>query len=187
MKLSKIFNVKAVLLILVAAIVLGLVASSLISLAERIFFPQKYKELVFKYADKYAVPRELVFAVIKTESGFDPNALSNQEAMGLMQLLQSTAEDMAKNYLNENPDTINLYDPETNIKYGTYYLQYLFSLFGSWEKAIIAYNWGLGRLRNFIDNHGYTEGDYDSIIEKEPRNYIKKVTYYWEKYKEIYK
>ena len=187
MKLSKIFNVKAVLLILVAAIVLGLLLSFAISLVERLIYREDFKELVFEYADKYAVPRELVFAVIKAESDFDPNAKSHAGAIGLMQMLPSTAKWLAEEHLNDNPLFISLYTPSTSIKYGTYYLQYLFSKFGSWEKAIIAYNWGEGNFSSFIEENGYTEGKYSSIPVKETRNYVKKVMDNWEKYKEIYK
>ena len=187
MKLSRIFNVKTVLLILIAAIVLGLIASVLISLVERIIFREDYKELVFHYAEKYSVPAELVFAVIKAESDFDPNAKSHVGAIGLMQLLPSTAEWLAEEHLNESPLLVSLYIPSTNIRYGVYYLQYLFSKFGSWEKAIIAYNWGEGNFLRFIEEHGYTEGNYNSIPVRETRNYVKKVMSYWEKYKELYK
>lgn len=187
MKLSRIFDFKTVIIILLAAIILGLIASVILSLAERIIFPENYKDIVYKYAQKYAVPPELVFAVIKAESGFDKNAQSRVGAQGLMQLMPSTAEWLAEEHLNDNPHLISLYDPETNIKYGTYYLQYLFSRFGSWEKAIIAYNWREGNFAKFIEESGYTEGEYNSIPVSETRNYVKKVTQYWEKYKELYK
>ena len=87
-------------------------------------------------------------------------------------------------------DSVNvsrLYIPQVNIEYGTYYLQYLYEIFDcSWEKAIIAYNWGMGNFMRFIEEHGYTEGDFGSIPVSETRNYVRKVLYHWEKYKEIY-
>ena len=79
-----------------------------------------------------------------------------------MQVLPSTYEWLAK-INGEIPFTSALYDPDTNIKYGTYYLQYLYSKFGTWEKALVAYNWGEGRLADFIEENGYEEGDYTLI------------------------
>ena len=134
----------------------------------------------------YSVPEELVFAIIKVESNFDPNVVSSKGAIGLMQMLPSTYKWLSTK-LKEEYDEAKLYDPETSIKYGTYYLQYLYSRFGSWEKAIIAYNWGEGNFEEFIEDNGYTEGDYNSIPVTETRNYIKKVMRYWEKYNELYK
>ena len=106
--------------------------------------------------------------------------------MGLMQLMPSTYEWLAE-INGEIAFTSALYEPEVNIKYGTYYLQYLYSKFGTWEKALVAYNWGEGRLQNYIKENGYEDGDYTEIPVKETRNYVKKVLHHWEKYKELYK
>ena len=103
-----------------------------------------------------------------------------------MQMLPSTYIWLAEDKLSEIAFSQMLYDPTTNIKYGTYYLRYLHSRFNSWELAIIAYNWGEGNLTKFLAENEYEEGDYDSIPVKETRNYIKKVMQYWEKYNELY-
>ncbi len=187
MKFSKIFTPRAVIIILIIAFLLGIVGSVLVSCVERLIYPKKYDEIVAKYAEKYAVPQELVFAVIKAESGFDADAVSHVGAIGLMQIIPSTCEWLAEYHLSENASTLSLYDAETNIRYGVYYLQYLFSRFGSWEKALIAYNWGEGNLSDFLEDEGYTDGDYYSIPVRETRNYVKKVMNYWETYKKLYK
>lgn len=187
MRRRRILNAKVILLILLISVFVGFIGSVLIKGVERIIYPMEYREIVTKYSEKYAVPAELVFAVIKAESGFDKNAVSHRGAIGLMQLLPKTAEWLATSHLGEISGEVLLYDPEVNVRYGVYYLQYLFSRFGSWEKAIIAYNWGEGNFRSFIDEDGYTEGDYKSIPVRETRNYVKKVMNYWEKYKNIYK
>ena len=103
-----------------------------------------------------------------------------------MQMIPSTYEFLSKK-LGETPVTSLLYDPQTNIKYGAYYLQYLYARFGSWELALAAYNWGEGNLSSYISENGYTEGDYKKIPVKETRNYVKKVLYLWEKYEQLYK
>ena len=173
MRLSRIFTPRVIVLLILLALLLGLAASVLISCAERLIYPRTYRDEVEKYCEEYAVPTPLVYAVIKVESGFKSDAVSHAGAIGLMQILPSTADWLAKRFFNEDPSTVSLYDPETNIRYGVYYLQYLFSRFGSWEKAIIAYNWGEGNFRDFLDSDGYTEGEYRSIPVRETRNYIK--------------
>ena len=186
MKITKIFNAKIVLLLILAAFLLSLLANLLITCIERIIYPQNYEEYVTEYSEKYAVPKELIFAVIKVESNFDKDAVSYMGAVGLMQMLPSTAKWLAEDHLNESPILVSLYNPQTNIKYGVYYLQYLYAKFGSWEKAIIAYNWGEGNFSQFLEKEGYTDGEYSSIPVKETRNYVKKVMHHWEKYKELY-
>lgn len=187
MRFSKIFTPRIIITIIILAFLLGIIGTVLTSCVEKLFYPKHYDEYVLKYAEKYAVPSNLVFAVIKAESNFDSDAISHVGAMGLMQIMPSTCEWLSQYHLNESASSLSLYDPETNIKYGTYYLQYLFSKFGSWEKAIIAYNWGEGNFADFIDTKGYTEGNYSSIPIRETRNYVKKVMNFWEKYNEFYK
>lgn len=187
MKFTKVFNTRVVVILLILALLLGMLASVLVSCAEMLIYPREYRDLVNKYAEKYAVPKELIYAVIKAESNFKCDAESHAGALGLMQMLPSTCEWLAKSHFYEDPSSLSLYDPETNIKYGTYYLQYLFSRFGSWEKAIIAYNWGEGNLTSFLESNNYIEGKYRSIPVKETRNYVSKVTRYWEKYNKLYK
>ena len=184
--IRKIYDSKSVLSILIVAIALGLLLNALFSGIERLIYPEDYYDTVMKYSEEYNGPHHLIFAVIKVESDFDRRAKSSAGAMGLMQLMPSTYEWLAE-INGEIAFTSALYEPEVNIKYGTYYLQYLYSKFGTWEKALIAYNWGEGRLQNYIEENGYEDGDYAEIPVKETRNYVKKVLHHWEKYKELYK
>ena len=184
--IRKIYDSKSVLSILIVAIALGLLLNALFSGIERLIYPEDYYDTVMKYSEEYNVPHHLIFAVIKVESDFDRRAKSSAGAMGLMQLMPSTYEWLAE-INGEIAFTSALYEPEVNIKYGTYYLQYLYSKFGTWEKALVAYNWGEGRLQNYIEENGYEDGDYTEIPVKETRNYVKKVLHHWEKYKELYK
>ncbi len=185
MKSSRLRDGRVFILILILALVLGVVANAVIDTIYRWVFPEKYHSIVNKYAEQHSVPEQLVFAIIKVESNFDPSVVSSAGAMGLMQMLPSTYEWLTTK-LGDSYSKDDLYDPETNIRYGTYYLQYLYSRFGTWEKAIIAYNWGEGNFSEFLDNEGYTEGDYDSIPVTETKNYVKKVMHHWKKYKELY-
>ena len=185
MKSKKTHETRVFIIILIVSLLVGVLANALIDTIYKWVYPEKYHSIVIKYANEYSVPEELVFAIIKVESNFDHEVVSSAGAMGLMQMLPSTYEWLATKFY-EDYDEKMLFDPETSIKYGTYYLQYLYSRFGSWEKAIIAYNWGEGNFSEFLANEGYTEGDYDSIPVGETRNYVKKVMHHWKKYKELY-
>ena len=185
--MKKAFIRTVVLLTIIGlSIGIGFGIDGLCDLIDRKTHPLKYMDYVEKYSREYSVPQSVILAVMKCESDFESNAVSKAGAVGLMQMMPDTFVWLSRDKLGENHEAGMLYDPETNIKYGTYYLQYLHSRFGSWEKAIIAYNWGEGNFSEFLSEEGYSEGDYDSIPVGETRNYVKKVMHHWKKYKELY-
>ena len=95
---------------------------------------------------KYGVSSDMIFAVIQAESSFDPLAVSNRGAVGLMQLLPSTARGLAQELNIHWTDDSILWDPLTNIEMGTYYLRTLLSRFNNVEVALAAYNHGPTRI-----------------------------------------
>ena len=95
---------------------------------------------------KYGVSSDMIFAVIQAESSFDPLAVSDRGAVGLMQLLPSTARGLAQELNIHWTDDSILWDPLTNIEMGTYYLRTLISRFNSVEVALAAYNHGPTRI-----------------------------------------
>ncbi len=95
---------------------------------------------------KYGVSSDVIFAVIQAESSFDPMALSDRGAVGLMQLLPSTAREVAQELNIRWTDDSVLWDPLTNIEMGTYYLRTLISRFNNVEVALAAYNHGPNRI-----------------------------------------
>lgn len=106
--------------------------------------PQNYTNRVIDYASrKYGVDAELIRAVIKAESDFDPNSTSAKGAMGLMQLMPETARDLGV----KDP-----YNPAENIMAGTRYLKMLTDRYnGDTDLALAAYNWGMGNLEKHPD------------------------------------
>jgi hypothetical protein len=95
---------------------------------------------------KYGVSPDMIFAVIQAESSFDPFAVSDKGALGLMQLLPSTAREVAQELnIRWTGDSL-LWDPLTNIEMGTYYLGSLINRFNSVEVALAAYNQGPNRI-----------------------------------------
>ena len=186
MKKQGILNTIFIVFLALTLMTVGLLSDYIFKYVEKAIYPEEYYELVIKYSNDYSIPAALTFAVIKTESNFDKDVISSAGAMGLMQIMPSTYEWLAQAKFNETANVSLLFDPETNIRYGTYYLQYLYAKFGTWEKALVAYNWGEGRLAQFIEENGYEEGDYSLIPARETRSYVKKVLHHWEKYKELY-
>lgn len=150
----------------------------------------KYLDLIAKNAKAQNFDLELALSIIKKESNFNPKAKSGVGAIGLMQLMPDTAKWLGLK------DTSKLTDPDTNVKYGIKYMRYLFSVFSpqfnisniSKEdidksevlKPIAAYNAGPGNVKK------YDKPPYNGIPPfPETKNYVKKVPYYFIKFKEL--
>jgi soluble lytic murein transglycosylase-like protein len=94
----------------------------------------------------------LVLAVIDVESGFDNFAVSQAGALGLMQILPSTGEALARRLGLPWRGSRTLLDPVTNLKLGVAYLHELRERFGRLPTALAAYNWGPGRIGRWLDS-----------------------------------
>ncbi len=148
-------------------------------------YPIKYEEEVLRYSVKYQLDAYLVLSVIKVESSFNENAVSNKGANGLMQMLPSTAKYVAKSL---NRTEYNLLDSEDSIEFGCYYLRYLINKFESVNLALAAYNAGEGRVREWLVSFEGEVNDSDlSYIQfKETKQYLKKIKKSLSKYKKLY-
>jgi soluble lytic murein transglycosylase-like protein len=125
-----------------------------------------YDEIIKNAALIYGVDPALIKAVIKTESNFDPRAVSNKGACGLMQLIPATAERFGVS---------DVFDPKANIYGGTKYLSWLMTYFkGDIKLVLAAYNAGEKSVEK-----------YDNNIPpyKETINYVKKVFKFLDYYK----
>ncbi len=121
----------------------------------------RFERLIGEASRTYGVKKNLIRAVIKAESGFDPKAKSKSGAVGLMQLLPSTGKDLG---------VTDLYDPRENIFGGTRYLAMLLGRYkGNVELALAAYNWGPGNLERTPRR-----------LPRETREYIQRVLKYLE-------
>lgn len=119
----------------------------------KIIYPKKYSEIVSIYEEQYGVEENLIFAVIKAESNFNKNAVSHKGAIGLMQLMEETAKDVAvKNNIQLDFDNIKqeLLKVDNNINVGTMYLKILLDRYKSIELAVAAYNAGIGNVDEWI-------------------------------------
>ena len=167
-----------VIIIIFVALFVGILTHLLWNFFNEKTHPTTYDEIVERYAMEYDVPKNLIFSVIKVESDFDPNACSSAGALGLMQILPSTFEWLTgEEHLDENLSSFSLTDPEVNIRYGTYYLRYLYFKFGNWDTVLAAYNGGEGNVAKWLENPEYSDknGNLTYIPFEETRNYVKKV------------
>lgn len=148
--------------------------------------PLKYSEHVEYYSLLYDVPEPIIYAVIKTESSFQPDAVSPAGAVGLMQITPATFEWLCTK-TGEEPDIRLLKDPETNIRYGTYFLSLLHHEFRAWETVYAAYNAGRSRVKGWLDTEEYNNnGRLKNIPIKETREYVEKVKASALEYEKLY-
>ena len=154
---------------------------------EKLFYQREYEEYVTKYSTEFHVPEALIYAVIRAESNFDPNAESSVGAIGLMQLMPDTLDWLSR-LLDENSPSGEINDPETNIKYGTFYLSHLKNRFGDWKTAIAAYNAGHGRVASWLENPEYSDDGVTlkEIPFEETKNYVNKIESNYNTYKKLY-
>ena len=127
--------------------------------AERAQHPLYYADTITAYADAQELDPALVAAVILCESSYDPKAESRLGARGLMQLMPDTAEWVAHKLGEDGADYSfdNLYDPQTNIRFGTWYLGYLSRRFnGDATKIVCAYHAGQGNVDSWLKNPQYS-------------------------------
>ena len=159
---------------------------------QRIFYPKSYEEFVSMYSDEYGVDENLVFAVIKAESNFQEDAVSHKDALGLMQIMKETAEDVARKYnieIDFNNSEREILNVQNNIKIGTKYLAVLLEKYKNMEVAVAAYNAGIGTVDNWIEK-GIIKSDgsdIENIPYKETNNYVRKILRNYKVYQDLYK
>lgn len=128
---------------------------------------ERIENAVQLYSNKYGVDSNLVKAIIKTESNFDPNVVSSAGAKGLMQLMPENCRDLGV----EDPFNI-----EQNIEGGVKHIkEYIDRYDGDIEMALMAYNGGPTRMMN----RGVTSIDDIYKMPKETQNYVPKVMSYY--------
>lgn len=140
-------------------------------------FPMSYSYEIDRYADEYGVPRVLLYAVIHTESGFNPSAESSAGALGLTQITPETFHWLQTKTGETLPDSA-LYEPETSIRYGAYFYSLLLSEFhGDIKTAAAAYHAGRGQVNTWLRDPQYSENGetLDTIPSGDTAYYVRKV------------
>ena len=136
----------------------------------------EYTEYVKKYANEYNVDEYLIYAIIKAESNFEPNAESHRGAKGLMQLIGIE--------LNED----NILEPDININLGTKYISMLIQKYNNINLALAAYNAGSGNVDGWIEKGTLKSdgSDIENVPFTETNNYVRKILRDYEIYKNMY-
>jgi len=146
----------------------------------RLRYPLEYEPIVLGHAENYDLDPALVAAVIYRESRFDPDAVSESGAIGLMQLLPDTAEGIAELTGGTAFVVSDLYEPEINVRYGAFYLRRLLTKYGGdVELALAAYHAGQGNVDEWLEHGGRIEF-------AETREYVGDVLELRRRYREAY-
>ena len=135
---------------------------------DRIRYPLHYEAIVRAHAGNYRLDPALLAAVIYQESRFRPAVVSGAGAVGLMQLLPGTARGIATRTGGAGFRDGDLYDPELNIRYGSWYLRHLLDKYGDEQTALAAYNAGQTNVDAWLASGG-------GIRFAETRQYLKAI------------
>lgn len=169
---------RKIIILAVAVLCVGAAVGSFFTFRAALY-PRPY----LKAVQSSGIDISLIYAVAKAESGFNESAKSRAGAIGLMQLMPSTAEFICRTE-SIAFEADRLYEGEYNIIIGAKYLNYLFKRFPVRETALAAYNAGEGIVANWLKTQSYsTDGkNLNMIPYSETEAYVKKV----EKFRKIY-
>ncbi len=150
--------------------------------------PIKYESYVERYSREYGVDKYLVYAVIKTESGYRPDAVSNVGARGLMQIMETTFDWIKFKTGDDESVYYDMFDPETNIKYGCWLLSYLCREFGNLDAVAAAYHAGRGQVNEWLSDSNYSaDGVHLDVIPiDDTAYYVSKITKAYNTYLRLY-
>jgi len=146
-------------------------------------YPRPFLELVEHAAQKQGLAKEIIYSIMREESGFEPGIESWANARGLMQLMLPTAQSLATQAGVDKPDEAALFVPSTAIPLGSAYLSKLSKTYNQHPAFIIAgYNGGQGNVNRWLQDFG--DSSLDLWVEQIPfgqtRDYTKRVlTTYW--------
>ncbi len=137
----------------------------------------RYDSVISKYSKEFNISKYELAAVIKVESDFCSSVVSRAGAVGLMQILPSTAEFIAESL---HVTEYDLFSPATNIRFGAFYLSYLHSKFSNRLTVYAAYNAGETRVIAWLSDVEFSSDGVtlDVIPFEETELYVKKVVFY---------
>lgn len=176
------FILKLIIYVLIIITIIGLIVT--------VFFPISYRDYIYKYSLENDLDPFLVAAIISVESKYEKDALSNKNARGLMQIGAQTGEWGAEVLGIKEYDNSILFEPEINIRIGTWYLRQLKNQFNNdIDLVLAAYNAGSGNVTKWLKDERYSKDgiNLDSIPFEETDAYLDKVKLNHKVYKTIYK
>lgn len=177
-----------IVLLAAAVLVSAVVLRYSLQRFSRAAYPLKYTAEVMRQSEATGVPPELLFAVIRTESGFNPEAQSSVPARGLMQLTQDTFE-WVRYRLREEGEYVyeDMFKPEINIRYGAELLKLLRDELGSDLNVLCAYHAGRGNALKWLNDPAYAkDGEIVDIPFGDTRRHVEKALETKRIYQELY-
>ncbi|MBA4601634.1 lytic transglycosylase domain-containing protein [Thermoactinomyces mirandus] len=177
--------------IIIALILLIAFVIVMIPLFNMLIYPLKYEENIFNSAIQTKADPFLIMAIIRAETKFQPNQQSHVGAQGLMQIMPDTVDFIIRNGKFSPSLRDYVYDPVTNIQMGSWYIAYLTERYHGNKVAVMAaYNAGHGRVDKWL-REGVWDGTRQNVMQipekyGETRHYVTRVSYYYEKYKQLY-
>lgn len=152
-------------------------------------YPVKFQSEVDIFSKKYNVDKCLIMSVIKVESSFKQDAVSDAGAIGLMQIMPKTAVYVSELSNISDFSLDKLTEPETNIEIGSYYIKYLIDKFKDERLALAAYNAGEGTVKYWLENKEYClDGKTLTVIPyRETEVYLKRIERAKNVYSQTYK
>ena len=187
--MKTIYKIIAVIAILVIVVIIIAKVFNIEQIILQNIYPKKYEEYVEKYAEENNIDPLLKFSIIKAESNFKENAESSSGAVGLMQLMEETAKEIAESMDEPILEKEDLKEAETNIKIGIKYYSILQKNYdGNMLLALTAYNAGIGNVNTWIKN-GIIKSDgsdIENIPYKETNMYVRKIIRNYKMYNKIY-
>lgn len=144
-------------------------------------FPLSYAEKINENSAQYDLNPAIVFGLVRRESAFNENARSPTGARGLMQIMPGTGKHIARSLKERWRGSKSLDNPETNIRYGSYYYQKLLKKFdGNYALALAAYNAGSENVKRWLPESGSVPADIwiETIPFHETRDYVTAVLTY---------
>ena len=174
---------------LITAVLLIYIAMLGIPSFLKLLYPLEHKEAIIEYGQLHKIDPPLLAALIKTESNFDTFAESRKGAKGLMQITPSTGDWIALTTGIKDFEESMLFDPETNIKLGSWYVEHLTDYYnGSFDLVFAAYNGGRGNVDKWLQDKSLSSDGItlDAIPFSETENFVKRVKKNYSIYEQLY-
>lgn len=174
------------------AVCLGLLAACLAGLyfGAKAVFPLQYETEIRAWSADYEVDPYLVMGIIRAESSFRTDAVSSAEAMGLMQITETTGKQVASWLELEDFRAEQLFDGACNIRLGTRYVQWLAEQFdGDVKNVLAAYNAGIGTVKGWLADSRYSSDGIhlETIPFRETADFVTRVMTYQSIYRILYR
>jgi len=184
---STIVRSVVIVVILCLSLVIGYVYQTIWHKIDLNNHPRDFSEYVTKYAEEYGVPEYILYAVIKTESDFESNKLSENGEVGLMQISPETFSWLLT-LTKENLDPGILYDPETNIRYGAYMLSYLYTEYSRWNTVFAIKEVGQATIDAWMRDRKLTDelGNLVKFPDESAEAYVDLINETVETYRQLY-